>query len=167
LTSKRSSERSSADRFRSWPVFEVRPGTGLGPLRFGMSIPDVERILGTVAENEAFEDGDVHLTYPEVGVSLFFSAEEENRLSGMEVDGRCPCTLFGEEVFAKSRRAVIELMGSRLPGSERRPDPPVVHLEAGGSRVSYRGLAMDFYFDETGQLQEINWGPLSEKDGEE
>lgn len=146
------------------PCYQILPGIGLGPLRFGLSMLEVEGILGKAEDVEAFEDSDIHLMYPSKGIFLFFEAEDQGRLSGIEVDNVCHCTLLGEEVFCKGRRQLFELLDTKLPGAE--PGARIVHLEAdGGTRLSRRDLAMDFYFDEVGSLSEVNWSPLTDEEG--
>lgn len=139
----------------------ISPGVGLGRLRFGMTTAEVEELLGTPEETADF-DSDRHLYYPSIGIFLFFSGDEGGFLSGIEVDSRCSCTLAGEEIFPKKREDIASLLLRYNPRPYAVEDTSVIHLEKdGGTRLTSKGLGIDFYFGPTRHLESVNWSSLS------
>jgi hypothetical protein len=131
---------------------EIKPGIGLGGIRFGMASSEVEELLGNPEERKYFEN-DLHFYYPTLGIYLFFPEEDGGQLSGIEVDATCDCLLFGEQVFPRTRQRMLDLLEVKI--SHRCPP---VQIEADGeTRVTCKELAMDFYFDRTGWLRSVNW----------
>ena len=140
------------------PVLAVLPGIGLGPLRFGMSQEDIEGILGKAEDLHLMDHDSVHLYYPGRGITLFLDREEDWRLSGIEINSRCRCTLFSQDIFSMSRGEIEALLAAQ-PSREHRPPEPVLQLEVDGTTsLESRNLAMTFYFEGAKRLVEINWG---------
>jgi hypothetical protein len=83
---------------KTLPEWEVYPGIGFGPLRFGMTEEQCRAILGTDFQHEAyarrdrFDGGDFELEYDECGRLEFLSigtyAERIPTLGGVRLLGR-------------------------------------------------------------------------------
>jgi hypothetical protein len=85
---------------------EVHLGTGVGPLRFGMTMDAVKAAIGEPEEIEKSEPDDEFdhqaWNYLDQGFSLYFDKEDDNRLSCIETD-REGLTLFGEEILGNNQ----------------------------------------------------------------
>src|SRR4051794_37191388 len=80
----------------------IRPGVGLGDLRFGMFREDVQRYLGEpedIKEHPIGSDLDIAWYYWDLGVSAHFGRDDNFRLDTLDVE-----------------RADAELLGHRLIG---------------------------------------------------
>ena len=88
-------------------------GTGIGPLRFGMNMDAVRAAIGEPEEIEESDPEDEFdhqaWNYLDLGYSLYFDQEDDNRLSCIETD-RPGLSLFGELVLGKSPAAIKALM---------------------------------------------------------
>lgn len=138
---------------------EILPGVGLGPLRFRMPRAEVEDILGLPEEVSRF-DSDTHLYYHGLGIFLFFSEEEGDGLSGIEVNASCYCALGGKRLFPSKREEIenfLQLEFALFDGNASN----IVHLESEGqTRITSTNLGMDFYFRTDGSLESVNWCEL-------
>lgn len=64
----------------------IVPGRGVGPVLFGMRKQDVEKVAGSPSQILApDDDGDVCLRYDDLGMSLYLDADDELRLSIIEL----------------------------------------------------------------------------------
>lgn len=154
-------------------MFAILPGVGLGSILFGMMETEVNAILGEPSSREQFEDddvadiGDVDVCYRELGIVLFFHAEEENRLSSLEIDSRCECRLFGFDPFSLTKAALIELLSSRsIPGHGRKEEAPTEEDCVFQTAVNFCHLGMTLYFGEDEKLEDIMWGVLVDENDE-
>jgi hypothetical protein len=141
-------------------MFEMFPGVGLGPLRFGMSEAEIEDILGKPEDSTEF-DSDRHSYYGRMGIALFWGAEGGGALTGIEVDPRCRCTLYGQELFSKQLDEIVQLLRlNTQPAISSGFELTTSLNEDGTTRVACPWLDIDFYFDEDGLLESVNWSPL-------
>jgi hypothetical protein len=144
-------------------MLDILPGIGLGPLRFKMTKSEIANILGEPEEVAEF-DSDQHLYYPSLGIFLFFEAEAGGRLSGIEVNARCRCSLEGELVFAKKRDKLTLILQTMLSRLELPTEGAVIYLDENrGTRITTKAFGMDFYFNEDGLLESINWSPAGDE----
>lgn len=140
---------------------EISPGFGLNPLRFGMSIDEVKKILGRPHESIEVEDGEnsyITLEYPEKRVSLSFDLDEGLRLSSIEVD-EGPFTLFGESLFPRNRDRVLDLLRRNLPIADM-AEIEESAIELIGQSLWVPSLRGTFYFSEEGELEQFQWSPF-------
>jgi hypothetical protein len=145
------------------PYFDVLPGKGFGPLRFGMTQAAAEEILGKAPRTDSYDEGeDSSLTwdYPDVGIALFFDQTYEFRLSSIEIEFVLSARLFGEILFPMNKADLLSLLRRNL--QEREMDE--IKETSGGyvlqTRLSVPALASDFYLDRYGALEELMWGPF-------
>jgi hypothetical protein len=140
---------------------EHRPGQGLGPVRFGMTIAEVEEELG-LPLSSAKESGICTYLVKEYaeGVFLFFDEEDNFRLSSMEVDNRSNCSLFGDALFPKSIRQISNLLYKNLGHHESERISVDRNDELEEARMDVYPLSMTFYFDPGDTLREVSWGPF-------
>jgi hypothetical protein len=146
---------------------EITPQIGLGPILFGMSVSDVERVQGRANGASVFDGGDewtLSLHYP--GVDLFFDQSEDFRLTVIEVNQEIQCRLFGEPLFPMTRQELFEFLGRNLSETalseieERRAED----LEE--VAVNLPSILMTFYFSLEDELQVVNWAVLVGPDDE-
>lgn len=140
---------------------EVFPAKGLGSILFGMKVTDVERILARAVEASVFDGGNewtLSLRYP--GLTLFFDQSEDFRLTAIEAEEESGAYLFGEPLFPRSVDQIMNLLKSNLT-SEEFDEVEETSNEALGEKVlNLSRLAITFYFDLHGNLEEVNWGVL-------
>jgi hypothetical protein len=134
---------------------DIRLGKGLGKIKFGLTMEEVEELLGEPEEVEASDEDDEFehqaWNYWEDGYSLYFDKEDDYKLSCIETANR-EVQLWGERVFEMSKDQVI-----RLFADNDITNPEEEEEEAGETRLSYEKEMIDLYFDED-QLIAINFG---------
>ena len=130
-------------------------GTGIGPLRFGMTMEQVRKAIGEPEEVEKSDESDEFdhqaWNYLDLGYSLYFDEEDANRLSCIETD-RPDLRLYGEAVIGKSPAEVKALMARH-----GHPEAEEETLDANELQVSYDQEMIDFYFVDD-ELAVINFG---------
>ena len=133
----------------------LKLGTGVGPLRFGMTMDAVRAALGEPEEVEESDPDDEFehqaWNYLDLGYSLYFDQEDDNRLSCIETD-RPGLLLFGESVLGKTPTAVRELMMRN--GYQNATEES---MDAGELQLSYEHEMIDFYFVDN-ELMVVNFG---------
>lgn len=134
---------------------EIKLGEGIGPLKFGLTMDEVESIMGEPEEIEESEEGDEFehkvWNYWEEGYSFYFDDEDEYRLSCIET-ANPDITLFGKKIFGMTQAEVENMLKEN--GIE---NPEKEKLETGEVRVSYEKEMIDMYF-ENNALVSINFG---------
>jgi hypothetical protein len=153
---------------------EVLPGRGFGPVFFGMTIDEAEVALGPIVESTLRDDGgerSLHVAYSDVGIHLFFEEGGDGGeflLYSIEVDEDCPCDLFGEPLFPKSRDQVAELLDRHLTEDGLAEIEEERDEETQEIRLEVFPLGMTFYFDLTSEeLTQVHWGVLFDENDEE
>ena len=132
-------------------------GTGIGPLRFGMSQDEVRALVGEPEEIEASDDDDEfehqEWVYHEDDylVSLYFDREDDFRLSCVETDNP-HMRLFGEPIVGRNLADIQALMQRN-----GHPEPEVETMDGGEVRLSYVQSMIDLYFEDD-ELQFVNFG---------
>lgn len=150
-------------------TLEIILGVGLGPLRFGLLIGEVEEILGPPTECSDEDEGEYSyksLDYVAEGINLTFDKDQGFRLSTIEVDSWATCILFGEPLFPRTREQVLDLLHRNLPPEEflSIEEDESEGLEQASTRVP--SLRATFYFDLSGSLEQLQWGPFWSADDE-
>lgn len=146
---------------------EILPGQGLGDVRFGMSINEVEKILGRGDEchfHDDETDRSIMLRYQ--GAALFFDQSNEFRLDSIEVDRKSRCLLFGKTPFSLTRREILELMGERFSAEEIGDIEENIDEALEEASLSLQGLQVTFYFDLAGDLQDVQWSVFMSPESE-
>lgn len=136
-------------------IEQLMLGVGVGPLRFGMTMDEVRAALGEPEEVEISDENDEFnhqaWNYLELGYSLYFDEEDENRLSCIETD-RPGLALFGQRLLGKSSVEIKKLMDRNgYPTAEEEQG------DAGELQLSYDQEMIDFYFVDN-ELMVVNFG---------
>ena len=136
---------------------EIVLGTGIGPLRFGMSQDEVRALVGEPEEIEASDDEDEfehqEWVYHEDDylVSLYFDREDDFRLSCIETDNP-HMRLFGQALVGQPLAGVQALLKQHGLA-----EPEIETMDGGEVRLSYEQSMIDLYFEDD-ELQFINFG---------
>ena len=134
---------------------DIRLGKGLGKIKFGLTMEEVEELLGEPEEVEESDEEDEFeheaWNYWEDGYSLYFDKEDNYRLSCIETANR-DVQLWGERIFEMSKDQIIQLFSDNDI-----KNPEEEEAETGETRVSYEKEMIDLYFDED-QLIAVNFG---------
>jgi hypothetical protein len=134
---------------------DIRLGKGLGKIKFGLTMEEVEELLGEPEEVEESDEEDEFehqaWNYWEEGYSLYFDKEDDYRLSCIETANR-DVQIFGERVFEMSRQQVLQLFTDH-----EITNPEEEEAETGETRISFEKEMIDLYFDED-QLIAVNFG---------
>jgi hypothetical protein len=152
---------------------EVVPGRGLGPVRFGMTIDEVEAALGPIVESTLYDEADrsLQVAYRDFGIHLFFDEVEEGGellLYTIEVDEDCPCDLYGEPAFPKTREEVYRLLERNLPPDLLDEVEEEEDEENEEIRLQVPPLGVAFFFDlSSEELTQVQWGVLFDETDEE
>ncbi|KAA9340008.1 hypothetical protein [Adhaeribacter soli] len=134
---------------------EIKLGEGIGQIKFGLTMEDVEAALGEPEEIEESDEEDEFehkvWNYWEEGYSFYFDHEDDYRLSCIETADP-EVKLFGQKIFGMTQKEIEEMMKSKgIVNPERET------LETGETRVSYEKEMIDMYFDKNA-LVSINFG---------
>ncbi|MFD2999843.1 hypothetical protein ACFS7Z_05695 [Pontibacter toksunensis] len=134
---------------------DIRLGKGLGKIKFGLTMEEVEELIGEPEEVEESDKEDEFehqaWNYWEEGYSLYFDKEDDYRLSCIETANR-EVQIWGERVFEMSKDQVLRLFADNdITGPEEE------EAETGETRVSFEKEMIDLYFDED-QLIAVNFG---------
>ncbi|MCJ8163771.1 hypothetical protein MKJ04_02890 [Pontibacter sp. E15-1] len=134
---------------------DIRLGKGLGKIKFGLTMKEVEELIGEPEEVEESDEEDEFehqaWNYWEEGYSLYFDKEDDYRLSCIETANR-EVQLWGDRVFEMSKAQVLQLFtDNEITGPEEE------EAETGETRISFEREMIDLYFDED-QLIAINFG---------
>ena len=134
---------------------DIRLGKGLGKIKFGLTMEEVEELIGEPEEIEESDEEDEFeheaWNYWEDGYSLYFDKEDDYRLSCIETANR-EVQLWGERIFEMSKDQIV-----RLFNDNDITDMEEEEAESGETRVSFEKEMIDLYFDED-QLIAINFG---------
>lgn len=121
----------------------IRPGVGVGEIRFGSSKADVISALGKPLEERTDEEGDELLKYPHLGIAFFaFDSSEEMRLTSYELSDQSDAELWGYKIFQCPRKEMSHRIHSAGFILEK------AALGDSEDEVLYRvkPLSLDFYY---------------------
>ncbi|MBC3539496.1 hypothetical protein ACFSC6_18395 [Rufibacter sediminis] len=134
---------------------EIKLGYGIGDLRFGLSMDDVEEIMGEPEEVEESDEEDEFehkaWNYWDSGFSFYFDKEDDYRLSCIET-ANPNVTLFGKKIFEMSQQEVEDLFKQNGVQSVEKEK-----IENNVTCLSYEHEMIDLYFEE-GKLLAVNFG---------
>ena len=134
---------------------EIVLGQGIGDIKFGLTMDEVETIMGKpeeIEESEEEEEFEYQVwNYWEEGISLYFDKEDDYRLSCIETANR-EVLLWGERIFEMSQAQVKQLFADNDI-----TNPEIEEMEEGETRISYEKHMIDLYFDDD-QLIAVNFG---------
>jgi len=134
---------------------EIKPGIGMGNIRFGYSMDQVKDLMGEPEEIEESEEDDEFehkaWNYWQEGYSFFFDREDDYRLSCIQTENP-EVLLFGKKLFELSSKEIKELLAQNgITECETEK------LDTGETRLSYEREMIDLYL-ENDQLLAINFG---------
>lgn len=151
----------TGDRDDAW---ELVPGTGIGPIRFGMSPEQAVAACGSAGTRRIDEDGDLEIEFEALGIVAYFCQEDDGRLSLLETDLLKPCSLWGSNLSpGLDRRGVRTLIEDNHPPSTSEAN--VVEIGLDETSISISSLAITFYFDLAG-LSSVSFGVMFGPDDE-
>lgn len=141
------------------PLLEIRPKVGIGTLKFGASMSEVEKHFGKPEEVEKVEGETDYKTtvwhYWDRGFSLFFDEEEKNNFTCVEIDNE-EALLWDKQVFNMNEEEIKALFKSK-----GFTEIDTEEEEWGEKRISYDDAVVDMYFED-GELTSINYGVFPE-----
>ncbi|ELR71893.1 hypothetical protein C900_02132 [Fulvivirga imtechensis AK7] len=144
-------------------VHEIKPGRGLGQIKFGMSTAQVKDIIGEPDEVETYayesEEGELSETwhYDNLELSLSFDEEENWRLVSIALSSP-EATIKGQRLIGLNRNDLIKRLETLELGplnfedwsSAESPDHKLISADE---------VEVNFWLDEE-ELSEIQFGPL-------
>jgi hypothetical protein len=142
---------------------DIKPGYGLGIIKFGMTRAEIISILGEAdnIENYSYTDSDTELTeaweYEELELSLNFDKDEDWRLVMISVTSDL-YRLNGKKIIGLSHEKLLEQLNelkfSDLNledfSSEEIPDHKLIEVES---------KSINFWIED-GVVDEIQWSPF-------
>ncbi|QHL88156.1 hypothetical protein GU926_12215 [Nibribacter ruber] len=134
---------------------EIRLGQGIGDLKFGITMEDVEELMGEPEEVEESDEEDEFehkaWNYWDTGFSFYFDKEDDYRLSCIET-ANPNVTLWGEKIFEMDMNKVQDLFKAKGITSVEKET-----MENDVVCLSYDKEMIDLYFEE-GKLLAVNFG---------
>jgi hypothetical protein len=141
---------------------EIKPGVGLGALRFGLSREQVQMQLGKPTEKEQYslEDEEGELTeawhYDEFDLSLSFDEAHDWKLSSIAVSND-EYTLEGVSLIGRPQMEVLQEFQDRRWGTPEE-DEEVSEGDPGNALYFVEESSLSLWFED-GSLTEIQWNP--------
>lgn len=134
---------------------EIELGTGIGNIRFGYSMNQVQDIMGEPEEIEESEEDDEFehkaWNYWTQGYSFFFDREDDYRLSCIQTENP-EVILFGTKIFDLSAQEIKQLLTKN-----NLTDYETEKLDTGETRLTFEKEMIDLYLEDD-QLLAINFG---------
>ncbi|MBK0403581.1 hypothetical protein I5M27_11330 [Adhaeribacter sp. BT258] len=136
---------------------EIVLGQGIGDIKFGLTMEEIETIMGKpeeVEESEEDEEFEYQVwNYWEEGYSFYFDEDDDYRLGLIETANE-EVTLFGQKIFQMKQSEVETLLKSKGLSN---PDKET--LETGERHITYEKEMLDMYF-ENDALVTVKFGVL-------
>ena len=142
---------------------EIKPGYGLGDIKFGMTRDEVKAILGEPDDIDAFsytEDNENNTEtwlYDEMELTVGFDEEDDWRLVMITVasdfytlNDKSLIGMNREKLVAQLKEMKIEDLVFEDISTEEEPNQVLVEVDS---------LSVNFWLDEN-HLDEIQWSPL-------
>lgn len=145
----------------------VKIGEGLGNIKFGMSKPELEALMGKPDEADQYnasgeEDG--YLTeswhYDELEFSVSFDEEDNWRLTTIATSSP-DAKLMNKAMMGLSKEEVLEQLNNSNFGTPETEDLSDDHIQH--ELVSFMESSLNLWFED-GKLSEIQWGVLWESE---
>ena len=143
-------------------IREIKPGIGLGEIKFGMTRKQIKAILGEPEEIEKFsysnieEDLTESWEYYGLALTLGFDEEDNWRLGMISVSSSF-YTLLEKELIGLNQKAVIDFIKNNKLGEVKIEDLSSVE-NPNHILIDTQDRMMNFWFDD-GILGEIQWSP--------
>jgi len=141
----------------------VRPGIGIGDLKFGASIREAEAYFGTTSDHdESLVGGDtsIRLIWDD-GLTCWFCSDDDYRLGSIQVE-HSAVIMAGHKLIGRHRDDVV-LTLSPFFGEPRMEDMSVIEV-ADYWLADYDAHSLNLWF-ENGHLASIQWGYLLDETG--
>ena len=142
----------------------VRPGIGIGDLKFGASIADAEAYFGSADEREQSDlgkDTTICLTWDD-DVTCWFSSDDDYRLGLIQVEH--PHALLADhKQIAHHRDEILPLLSPAF-GQPVLEDMSVIE-SPNYWLATYDEFSLNLWF-ENGCLSSIQWGYLFDESGD-
>jgi len=148
-------------------IKDIKPGIGLGVIKFGMDRNQVKLILGKPSETDVFymtesEDSEAEVWYyDDECLSLSFDAADDWRLVTIEVD-HDRFELEGHIFFAKNKLQVISTL-EKIGATDFKHEPAPMEEAPTHELISSDSLGINFWLDDDA-VSEIQWGPFFNAD---
>ncbi len=137
----------------------IKPGTGIGELKFGLTRSEVESLLGKPCEIEKYSHSSFHEEpteawhYDDHELSLGFDETDNWRLVNIATTA-ADCKLMGKQLFGLGQLALMRVLDGL--GIE---DLELENLEEGQQVLTSDSAAINFWLED-GALSEIQIGPF-------
>lgn len=142
------------------------PGISFGNITFGMSVQDVNSIMGPDGVFDPAESGDIQLDYNDSGIAFHFFQEEDLALSSIQVQrGQISIEFMDQDLFALSYPDLLIFLSEIADETEHEIE---YYEELGGiESIEFESLGMILYFDSGRLLLEVTLFELTEDPGGE
>lgn len=141
----------------------IRPGVGIGDLKFGASIAEVESYFGSADDRDESKLGDdttIRLTWGDA-LSCWFDSDDDFRLGSIQIE-HSGAVVAGHKLIGGSRDDVVSLL-SPIFGEPKNEDMSVIeHPDYWLADFDSYGLHLWF---ENGRLASIQWRYLFDETG--
>jgi hypothetical protein len=136
----------------------IRPGIGLGNLKFGASQEQVRAYLGEpeVIDDSGVPSGWLPWQYPTIGVDASFDEEYSYRLLSLSIRNE-KATLFGHRIIGLSSKSALETAAQCPLGKYKRVEDEL------GWEAEFNDSNLEFRFDGD-HLWLISWRVIIDKD---
>jgi len=145
-------------------ISSVRPGVGIGELKFGASIEEAEAYFGAPDDRDESKLGDdttVRLLWGD-DLACWFDSDDDFRLGSIQVE-HSDAVLSGHRLIGHRRADVFELLVP-LFGEPELEDMSVIE-RPDYWLANFDSLSLNLWF-ENGLLASIQWGYLFDHSGD-
>lgn len=141
----------------------IKPGIGLGDVKFGILKSDLAFLLGKADEvdnysyNDSGNDNTENWHYDSLELSVGFDEEDDWRLITLSISNKS-YELFNFHPIGLNRQKLTDLLNKQGVKDLEHEDMATIESPT-HELVSSDTLGMNFWFDD-GQISEVQWGPF-------
>ncbi len=142
------------------------PGISFGNITFGMSVREVNSIMGPDGVLEPSENGDMQLDYNDSGIAFHFYQEEDLSLFSIQVQrGQVAIEFMEQDLFTLSYPDLLMLLSETADETEYEIK---YYEDLGGiESIEFESLGMVLFFDSGKLLLEVTLFELTEDNGDD
>ena len=147
-------------------IIDINSGEGLGRIKFGMDVDEVEGLIGPADEKESYdlESGESTESwhYDELELSLSFVISSQKRLVSVTTSSE-DSILYGQEIVGMNKKELLKYLEKKKVSDVQFEDCSTA--DTPDLKLYYSmNLAMNFWLED-GVVSDVEWGvKMDDKD---
>lgn len=147
-------------------IIDINSGEGLGRIKFGMDVDEVEDLIGSADEKESYalESGESTESwhYDELELSISFVVSSQKRLVSVTTSSE-DSILYGQEIVGMNKKELLKYLEKKKVSDVQFEDCSTT--DTPDLKLYYSmNLAMNFWLED-GVVSDVEWGvKMDDKD---